>query len=763
MKEAVKFREQAVGTSRSDTALAVAKHIFSALFGFLAAKGTLLSALLPFGVSVAGGVTVLFSPAAAVGAALGYISGGAAFRYIAGAFSIAAIKILLCSSFKGEIKPIFSALAVALVAGSTAIVTVKQEELTIVMAAAETLIAASGTYFISVTSLSLERGHGRFTASQLGAVLISVACIFTGLFSVSFSDISLGSTLSVALILFVARYGGAGLGSVCGVALGFSAVLSGYDSSILLFLGFGGMLAGAFSLLNRYAVILSFMLSSFVSVALIDSVGAIIFIVEAALGSVIFILIPKNLGARVGAYLNPISAASREGPKRAVKMRLDLAADALKDVSNTVEQIATELSRINAPDFSRVLVAIENDACRGCALRTHCWETKKADTLSAVIEMTKAVKNRERTPEIFAPEEFRGRCQRPAAVGKAVNSRYSDYAARISAENRIDEVRSVVSDQFDGISEMLKDLSASLEREQVYDNNAAGAVANQLKSADLRVLDVTCKIDEEGRMRVEARVKQSDTPINRMHIMTAVSACCDRDFDKPHIETVGDTSVITLCERTVLSADIGVNQITCTGKNICGDAYNYFLDGRGKLVLTLADGMGTGGRAAVDSAMASGLIGRLLRAGFGYDTSLKILNSSMLFKSTDESLSTVDIAVIDLHSGKTDLLKAGAAPTIVRRAGRAGRAESKSLPVGILRDIGFDKATIRLKKGDILLMVTDGAIGDNYDWICEEVGRWGDGTAQQLAEHVSQIARRRREGYHEDDITVLAVIMGRAY
>ena len=394
MKEAVKFREQAVGTSRSDTEKAVAKHIFSALFGFLAAKGTLLSALLPFGVSVAGGVTVLFSPAAAVGAALGYISGGAAFRYIAGAFSIAAIKILLCSSFKGEIKPIFSALAVALVAGSTAIVTVKQEELTIVMAAAETLIAASGTYFISVTSLSLERGHGRFTASQLGAVLISVACIFTGLFSVSFSDISLGSTLSVALILFVARYGGAGLGSVCGVALGFSAVLSGYDSSILLFLGFGGMLAGAFSLLNRYAVILSFMLSSFVSVALIGSVGAIIFIVEAALGSVIFILIPKNLGARVGAYLNPISAASREGPKRAVKMRLDLAADALKDVSNTVEQIATELSRINAPDFSRVLVAIENDACRGCALRTHCWETKKADTLSAVIEMTMAVKNR---------------------------------------------------------------------------------------------------------------------------------------------------------------------------------------------------------------------------------------------------------------------------------------------------------------------------------------------------------------------------------
>ena len=135
----------------------------------------------------------------------------------------------------------------------------------------------------------------------------------------------------------------------------------------------------------------------------------------------------------------------------------------------------------------------------------------------------------------------------------------------------------------------------------------------------------------------------------------------------------------------------------------------------------------------------------------------------MLFKSTDESLATVDVAVIDLYTGRTDLLKAGAAPTLVRRSGRTGKAQSSSLPVGILRDIGFDKATIRLKKDDILLMMSDGATGDNTDWINTELNAWGDGSAQELSQHISLCAKQRRTDNHEDDITVIAVKIHKAY
>ena len=130
----------------------------------------------------------------------------------------------------------------------------------------------------------------------------------------------------------------------------------------------------------------------------------------------------------------------------------------------------------------------------------------------------------------------------------------------------------------------------------------------------------------------------------------------------------------------------------------------------------------------------------------------------MLFKSTDESLATVDVTCIDLFSGRCDLLKAGAAPTIVRRNGKSGKAQSTSLPAGILRDVGFDKASVKLRSGDIVIMMSDGVTSEGTEWICAEADSW-QGRAQDLAEHIAKCAKRRRSDNHEDDITVMAAII----
>ncbi|MBQ1183344.1 MAG: SpoIIE family protein phosphatase, partial [Clostridia bacterium] len=98
----------------------------------------------------------------------------------------------------------------------------------------------------------------------------------------------------------------------------------------------------------------------------------------------------------------------------------------------------------------------------------------------------------------------------------------------------------------------------------------------------------------------------------------------------------------------------------------------------------------------------------------------------------------------------------------VRRNGHTGRAECKSLPAGILHEVGFDKATVTLKEDDILLMMSDGVCSEGTDWICAEVEAWGDGGAKQLSERIATAARRRRRDGHDDDITVFAAIIGKA-
>lgn len=134
----------------------------------------------------------------------------------------------------------------------------------------------------------------------------------------------------------------------------------------------------------------------------------------------------------------------------------------------------------------------------------------------------------------------------------------------------------------------------------------------------------------------------------------------------------------------------------------------------------------------------------------------------MLFKSTDESLATVDIASIDLFTGRVELYKAGAAPTLVRRSGRTGKAESTSLPAGILREVSFDKAVVRCKENDIVVLMSDGAVSEGTEWIKDEIEGFEGGTAEQLSERICEGAKRRRTDGHEDDITVMTAVIKRA-
>ena len=67
-----------------------------------------------------------------------------------------------------------------------------------------------------------------------------------------------------------------------------------------------------------------------------------------------------------------------------------------------------------------------------------------------------------------------------------------------------------------------------------------------------------------------------------------------------------------------------------------------------------------------------------------------------------------------------------------------------------------------LKKDDIVLMLSDGAVSEGTDWISAELEAWGDGSAQALAQRISECAKRRRTDHHEDDITVMAAILQKA-
>lgn len=765
MKDIVKISGRTEKYNHKEVIAAGMTHILAAAAGFIAARAAVADKLLPFGLSLSAGASLTYTPAAAIGVFLGYFipalnTGG--FRYIAAMLAIIAIKLLLSGYEKLAENPVFLSFICLLASFLTSAVTLSGLNFNFFYVLSESLLAAGGTFFICRCFRSLPKAVGGLTADELVSLFVTLSITLTGINRINFNGISLGHMLGIALILTAAKYGGTLSGAVCGTAVSLSLILSGTSGEIAVIYAFIGVISGFFSSFGKYLqVAVADIFSLIGSIVTGNPILIAATVIETALGSVLFLIIPRNLSVHISRVFSVYPRLlTPDGYKKSLSMKLNVAASALSDVSETVEQVSAELSKINSPDFGTVIAAIEEDACAGCKLRIHCWESRREKTVEAILGMTKVIKEGSRTPEIGAPDEFKGRCLRVSQVANAAYKRYSDYTSRIAAENRIDEVRSVVSDQFDGISYMLAELANDLEKDGKFDNSTAAKASAALKNLGINTDECTCKIDKYGRMSLEMKVKkQPDTVINKLQIMKLLSVVCERDFDAPAIKTAENNLFITLNEHAAIRVDVGVEQKCAGDSAMCGDAYKYFFDGRGHFIMILSDGMGTGGRAAVDGAMASGLMCRLLKAGFGYDCSLRILNSSMLFKSTDESLATLDIASIDLFTGQVELYKAGAAPTLIRRSGRTGKAESTSLPAGILREISFDKAVVKCKIGDIVVLMSDGASVEGTDWIKGEIENWSDGTAEDLAERICEGAKRRRSDNHNDDITVMTAIL----
>ena len=191
-------------------------------------------------------------------------------------------------------------------------------------------------------------------------------------------------------------------------------------------------------------------------------------------------------------------------------------------------------------------------------------------------------------------------------------------------------------------------------------------------------------------------------------------------------------------------------------------SYEIFTDSKGFCYLCLSDGMGSGKRAAVDSVMTCGLFMKLLRASVGLDAAIKLVNSSLIVKSAEESFATIDLCRVDLYTGVVELLKAGAAETFVRKGKSVASFECTSLPIGMLGGAEVQRSRVKLSEGDVIIMMSDGVTAQGSDWIREELLENRELSAMELASKLAVEAKALLRGKHQDDITVIAAKLKRS-
>ncbi|MBR6549118.1 MAG: SpoIIE family protein phosphatase [Clostridia bacterium] len=741
------------------------------LCGFFTARSHVLGALSPLGIAFATGVSSEYTLTAAAGALFGYLlPNGSAdnIRYM-GATALASFTVwVLHNHIKNEYKALFSALCSggSLLGVMLALFFAGEATISLPSIVGESLLAAGGAYFFACFSATLQRGNKILTIHQITTGAISVTLLLASLMELSLFELSPARIIGVTIILFAARYGKEQLASIAGIAVGFSVFLANPDyTAAALGLVLGGLIGGIFSPVGKFGVCVGFVVAN----GLVAIVGfdrtMLPLLYECFISALIFMVSPTKINQFFSRIFSPPPEQTLvEGLRNNMVMRLSFAAEAVQDVSQTVEEVAGKLKRINAPTFENVFQQTEQIACQSCSMRIFCWESNRGETLSALLSATKKLRTCSTVSTDDLPDGFFRICVRPDRVLDALAEQFADYLAKDSAQRRLDEIRTVIAEQFQGVADMLTGLSEEFRHSQRYDQATADSIYTVFHTFELTPTDVSCRIDRFDRMTAEIRLDSTDGgKVSRAALLRALEQQCSRTFEVPTLTELGESLLITLSEKAEFSVDFGVAQFKHNQNKLCGDAYHQFYDGHGRFIMLVSDGMGKGGRAAVDGAMASGLMARLFKAGFEPDSALKIVNSAMLYKSTDESLATVDLTVIDLFGGHTEFYKAGAPATLLCKNGNTGIANGENLPAGIFQGVAFDRANVTLSKGDIVVMMSDGATTDGTDWIGVELETWKRGTAQALAEHLADYARRRCPSGQEDDITVAVAILEKGY
>lgn len=139
----------------------------------------------------------------------------------------------------------------------------------------------------------------------------------------------------------------------------------------------------------------------------------------------------------------------------------------------------------------------------------------------------------------------------------------------------------------------------------------------------------------------------------------------------------------------------------------------------GKAIAAIADGMGSGRRACVESRMVIELMENCIEAGFDEKASIDLINSAYIAGGKTGNPVTMDMSVIDCQSGYMHCMKLGAVSTFIKRDKWVEIIQSTTLPMGVLEQVDYDCTTKKLYDGDYVVMVSDGVL-DNIPCVDKE-------------------------------------------
>ncbi len=318
---------------------------------------------------------------------------------------------------------------------------------------------------------------------------------------------------------------------------------------------------------------------------------------------------------------------------------------------------------------------------------------------------------------------------------------------------------------FNEVGEIIENFTNQLEKQVPLRKTIEANIIDELNGLDVQVKNLILLRNSDDRMEVyitlrvrRGRVIAADT-IKKI-LENEMKLKLDIKSESRQIVGYG-YEILCFKEKPRFVCKTAVRRLSRYTGEVSGDNFyiGEIIDGQ-QLVM-IADGMGNGEKASSDSNNLLEILEELLQAGFDKEISIKLVNSYLSNMNKGETFATLDMLLIDLHTGTGRMYKQGAATSYIKRGEWMEMIKSTSLPVGVIEGAVCERCVKKFYKNDIIVMVSDGVLEsiifenkDDYlrDILCE----MDEEEPEDIVDYVLEKIRALGGNRLKDDATIVA-------
>ena len=653
-------------------------------------------------------------------------------------------------------------------------------------------------YKIFVSSIVMIKQFGQkkaFTIEEVmgTSLLLSISILAFG--DLKIFGFSLTNILSILIVLILGWKNGILVGGTAGITIGVVlGIISNSEVTMIAVYALSGMIAGLLNRFGRIGVIVGFVLGNVIATYVNNgNTVPIITIQEILIAALGLLAVPKNIEINIEDLfgkqkLLPETTGRNIESNKDTIYKLNSISETIYDIAESYKEAAATIlseDELKEQEKSNIDIFLEElrQSLNGleenmlyedmyypddeilqdifCHLLEKEIITEK-DFVAILEKHNNYIIGFENTNDRAKEDVYK--------IVKAINYSYRVSKLNFIWQKKMDESKKNVSSQLKGVSEAISKVATDIEQENEDKFiSQKQEIKKLLEQKEIAITDINIEKAKSGRFMVDIYTNICENVDGTQCEIKKIAKIVSKVLEQKMLiqkQECGLRLGKEGCKFTYISDDnfhvqIGIAKSTKAGSPVSGDnSISLKLDD-GKYLLAISDGMGSGPDAMKSSKIAIKMLERLLLAGFEKETSLKLINSTLVANTKEDMYATLDIQILDLFNGNMEFIKNGACPTYVKRNGEVQLLKSFSLPTGILNNVDLVVYNYDLQDGDILVMCSDGIIDSNKEYLNKQM--WlkyllEDMTtddAQKIADIIIAEAIDNDFGAQKDDMTVM--------